>query len=99
MELLTDQPVQWHPSLRVAALDAALIKMCSHAIDSVGQFHDVVMNDCGEYGVSVDVICIRSLLHTKVVPQLSSRRTIQCSRAPSARTTGVTMFRRFCSRA
>ena len=56
-ELLTNQPVPWHPALRVAALDAALIKMCSHAIDSVGQFHDVVVNDFGKYGVSPDVIC------------------------------------------
>ena len=56
-EVLTDQPVQWHTFLRVAALDAAFIKMCSHAIDSFGQFHDVVVNDFGKYGVSPDVIC------------------------------------------
>ena len=68
-EVLTDQPVQWHPFLRVAALDAAFIKMCSHAIDSFGQFHDVVVNDFGTHGVSVDVICIEKV---NGIPQINS---------------------------
>lgn len=57
-KLLTEQPVPWHPALRVAALDAAFIRMCSQSIESIGQFHDVVVNDYGKYGLSVDVICI-----------------------------------------
>lgn len=56
--LLTDQPVPWHPALRVARLDAAFIRMCSQSIESIGQFHDVVFNDYGECGASVDVMCI-----------------------------------------
>lgn len=56
--LLTDRPVPWHPAIRVAALDAAFIRMCSQSIESIGQFHDVALNDYGEYGASVDVICI-----------------------------------------
>ena len=55
-ELLTNQPAPWHPTLRIAALDAAFIQMCSHSIDSVGEFDDVVVNDSKGYGVSVDVI-------------------------------------------
>lgn len=56
--LLTNHPVPWHPALRLAVLDAAFIQMCSHSIDAVGEFDDVVVNDFGQYGVSVDVICI-----------------------------------------
>jgi hypothetical protein len=56
--LLKNQPIPWHPALRVAALDAAFIKMYSHSNALIGQFHDVVVIDNGEYGVSADVMCI-----------------------------------------
>ena len=67
-KLLINQPIQWHPTLRVAMLDAAFIQMCSHSIDTIGKFHDVVMYDFEEHGVSVEVICIET---EQGVPQLN----------------------------
>ena len=84
-DLLTNQPVPWHPALRLSALDAAFLKMSYCGIDTIEKIDKFAVVPLRKFGVSVEMFWFEKDDDTTLLPNLR-RMTSLCVFKPVRRT-------------